>query len=147
MTEENNETPKPPVDDMVPLKPPSVPLFQIPDAVLTSMSKEVAPDTAQLNNPVEWIMKQRKMAEAQVTGPTEGSVPPQIAPTIQVPIMPQKKSKVPKIAWGGNDLNEEALTMLFYMVVKEVSRDKKIKKYLKDLNIEIYNINDELLWP
>jgi hypothetical protein len=135
-------------DDMEPQKPPSVPLFQIPDAVLNSMSKEVAPDTAQLNNPVEWIIKQRKLAEAQVAGPKEDSpVPPQIVPTMQVPVPVQKKEKIPKVAWGGNDLDEEALTMLFYMIVKEVSKDKKIKKYLKDLKVEIYDINNTLLWP
>jgi hypothetical protein len=137
MTEENNEVPK----------PPSSPLFAIPDAVLNSMSKEVAPDLAAINNPVEWIMKQRKMAEAQVKGSTENSATPQVAPTIAVPQSAPKKEKVPKVAWGGNDLNEEALTMLFYMIVKEVSKDKKIKKYLKDLKVEIYDINDQLLWP
>jgi hypothetical protein len=148
MTDENNEIPKPPVDDMVPLKPPSVPLFQIPDVVLNSMSKEVAPDTAQLNNPVEWIIKQRQLAEAQVAGPKEDSpVPPQIVSTITMPQSVQKKTKVPKVAWGGNDLDEEALTMLFYMIVKEVSKDKKIKKYLKDLKVEIYDINDVLMFP
>lgn len=134
-------------DDMEPLKPPSVPLFKIPDAVLNSMSKEVAPDTEAMNNPVEWIIKQRKLAEATVQGPKEATPPMQVAPTIAAPPSQIKKEKVPKVAWGGNDLNEEALTMLFYMVVKEVSKDKKIKKYLKDLNIEIYDINDELMFP
>jgi hypothetical protein len=150
MTEENNEAPKPPVDDMVPLTPPTVPLFNIPDAVLTSMSKEVAPDLTQIQNPVEWIMKQRKLAEAQTAGPKMETpqTPPSIVsiPQNVVPI-PQKNAKVPKVAWGGDDLNEEALTMLFFMVVKEVSKDKKIKKYLKDMKIEIYDINDQLLWP
>jgi len=152
MTDEIKEVSKPPVDDMVPLKTPTVPLFQIPDAVLNSMSKEVAPDIAQMTNPVEWIMKQRKLAEAQVSGPkeTEGLAP--LPPTIMstqpsVQTVPVRKTNVPKIAWAGQDLNEEALTMLFYMVVKEVSKDKKIKKYLKDLQIEIYDINNTLLWP
>ena len=144
MTEENKEVPK---DDMEPMKPPTVPLFELPDAVLNSMRKEVAPDTGMLNNPVEWIMKQRKAAEAQVTGPMQTIPPMQVAPSISQPIVPIGKEKVPKVAWGGNDLNEEALTMLFYMIVKELSKDKKIKKYLKDLKIEIYDINDELLWP
>jgi hypothetical protein len=146
MTEENKEVPK---DDMEPMKPPTVPLFVLPDAVLNSMRKEVTPDTGMLNNPVEWIMKQRKMSEAQVSGPMQNTPPMQVAPAMSIPqsTVPVKKEKVPKVAWGGNDLNEEALTMLFYMVVKEVSKDKKIKKYLKDLNIEIYDINQTLLWP
>lgn len=154
MTEENKETPNDKFDAEGNLKPPTVPLFQIPNAVLNSMSKEASPDLTKFANPVEWIMAQRKFAEAQVQGP-QGSpeaptMPPQIVATTTVPaqVVPQKKnSNVPKVAWGGNDLNEEALTMLFYMVVKEVSKDKKIKKYLKDLNVEIYDINDELLWP
>jgi hypothetical protein len=149
MTDENKEPVK---DDMEPMKPPTVPLFNIPDAVLNSMSKETSPALEKFSNPVEWIMAQRKFAEAQVSGPKE-TTPPSMPPTIQSSVptptqaAPQSNKKVPKIAWGGNDLNEEALTMLFYMVVKEVSKDKKIKKYLKDLNIEIYNINNELLWP
>lgn len=145
---ENTEAPKPPVDDMVPMKPPTVPLFKIPDAVLNSMSKEVAPDTGALNNPVEWIIQQRKMAEAQVTGAKESQAPsPQVAPTIAVPTAPAKKSKVPVVAWGGNDLNEESLTMLLYLVLKEASKDKKIKKLLKEMKIEVYDINGDLLWP
>lgn len=148
MTEENKEVPKEPVDDMEPMKPPTVPLFQLPDAVLNSMRKEVTPDTGMLNNPVEWIMKQRQMTEAQVAGPKQETLM-QVAPPMSPlqPVLPVKKEKVPKIAWAGQDLNEESLTMLFYMIVKEVSKDKKIKKYLKDLNIEIYDINDHLLWP
>ena len=146
MTEENKEVLK---DDMERMKPPTVPLFQLPDAVLNSMRKEVTPDFAQMTNPVEWIMKQRQMTEAQVSGPMQNTPPLQVAPamTSMQPIVPVKKEKVPKIAWAGNDLNEESLTMLFYMIVKEVSKDKKIKKYLKDLNIEIYDINDVLLFP
>lgn len=150
MTEENKETSK---DDMEPMKPPTVPLFQIPDAVLNSMAKETSPALEKFSNPVEWIMAQRKFAEAQVSGPKETAGLPPLPPTImstQPPtasIVPAKKTNIPKIAWAGQDLNEEALTMLFYMVVKEVSKDKKIKKYLKDLKIEIYDINDRLLWP
>ena len=106
------------------------------------MGKEVTPDVSQIQNPVEWIIKQRKMAEAQVSAPKEVIGLSSLPPTAL-----QKKSNIPVVSWAGQDLNEEALTMLFYMIVKEVSKDKKIKKYLKDLNIEIYNINDELLWP
>lgn len=126
-------------------KPPSVPLFQIPDAVLNSMSKEVTPDTAMLNNPVEWIMKQRKMAEVQVQ--PESNVAPQVAPAITVPQPVKKKEKTPTVAWAGKDVTDDALVMLFYTVVKEASKDKKLKKYLKDLKVEIYDVNDELLWP
>jgi hypothetical protein len=146
--EENKEVPKPPVDDMVPLKPPTVPLFNIPDAVLNSMGKEVAPDLAQIQNPVEWIMKQRKMAETQVSGPKENG--PLIAPVIQssaIPAASKKREKIPVVSWAGQDVSEDTLVMLFYMVVKEASKDKAFKKKLKDMKLEIYDSNQTLLWP
>jgi hypothetical protein len=132
------------------LKPPTVPLFKIPDGVLNSMSKEASPDLSKFANPVEWIMAQRKFADAQVSGPKENTqltMPDNIVATPSAQPVSQKKSNAPVVSWAGRDLDLEALTMLFFLVVKEVSKDKKVKKMLKDMNIEIYNVNQDLLWP
>jgi hypothetical protein len=123
-----------------PLVPPTVPLFNIPEGVLRSMQKEAEKDLDKFSSPAEFVMNERKKHQVEVSGPT--GAPPQL------PIAPQpKKENTPVVSWAAQDLSYESLTMLFYLVLKEVSKDKAIKKWLKDMKIEVYDKNGTLLFP
>jgi hypothetical protein len=131
-----------------PPKPPTVPLFQIPDAILNSMGKEANAGLDKFSEPLDFIKAQRKLAEAQVQPVKESpAMPPAIMPTVPVSQIPKKREKVPVVSFGGADVSEETLVTLFYLVLQEASKNKEIKKKLKSMKIEVYDANGDLLWP
>jgi hypothetical protein len=122
-------------------KPPTIPLFDIPDHVLRSMSAEAEKDMDKFSNPVDFIMAERKRRQVEVSGPT-GLPAPTSAPCPQ-----SEQPKVPLIAIDGHVLPGDTVTMMLYALVTLAKKDKKIAKLLKSFKFKMGDANGEQIWP
>jgi len=125
-----------------PLKPPSVPLFDIPPHILRSMSAEAEKDMDKFSNPVDFIMAERKKRQVEVSAPS-GLPAPTSAPCPQVEAQP----KIPLVAIDGHVLPGDTVTMMLYSLVTLARKDKKIAKLLKSFKYVMKDVNGEQVWP
>jgi hypothetical protein len=131
MTDENNEA----------SKPPTVPLFNIPDHILKSMSAETEKDLNKFVNPVDFIMAERAKHLVEVSGPT-GLPPATSAPSPQ-----PEQPKIPLVAIDGHVLPGDTVTMMLYALVTLAKKDKKIAKLLKSFKYVMKDCNGDQIWP
>ena len=136
--EENNEVPK----------VPSVPLFNIPEHILHSMSQECEKDMKNFSNPVDFIMAERKKRQVEVSGPTGvPGLPPLPETKMQVEPPPSEQSKIPLVAIDGHVLPGDTVTMMLYSLVTLAKKDKKIAKLLKSFKYVMKDCNGDQIWP
>ena len=124
-------------------KPPSVPLFNIPDHVLHSMSQECEKDLKNFSNPVDFIMAERKKRQVEVSGPP--GLP--ISTSAPAPIPQPEQPKIPLVAIDGHVLPGDTVTMMLYSLVTLAKKDKKIAKLLKSFKYVMKDCNGDQIWP
>ena len=86
------------------------------------LAQSVKIDTSAASGPIDAIMKERKAAT-----PT----PPQI-PTVKI---------------GKHEIHADAQTFLMYLVATEFSKNKRIRKILKEAKFSFRDVNGVQLFP
>jgi hypothetical protein len=114
------------------------PLSNIPESILSSMHSEAEKDIENFQNPVDFIMAERKRHQANVAGPQ--GVPPMPQPQPEA-------SKIPMIAIDGHVLPGDTVTMILYGFVTLAKKDKKIAKLLKAFKFKMGDVNGEQIFP
>jgi hypothetical protein len=119
-------------------KPPTVPLFNIPESVLHSMKAEAEKGMDKFSSPIEWVINERKKHQVEVSGVQGNSPAPQMQP---------EQPKIPLVAIDGHVLPGDTVTLLLYSLVTLAKKDKKIAKILKAFKYVMRDINGDQLWP